>query len=192
MARPKEFEKEDVLDRAIQVFICKGFEATSIQDLVDAMGVGRSSIYDTFGDKEALFLEALDRYDELWYADLKARLTAEGSRIESIRKNFARIVDEGTKSNDPGCLMVNSTVERALSDVRCRQRSDRNFQRAVEAYHMALLEAEAAGEMAKGQDLLALARFLVTMAKGLRVVAKATKDRATLEAVAATAMAKLT
>jgi len=191
VARPKEFEKEDVLDRAIQVFICKGFEATSIQDLVDAMGVGRSSIYDTFGDKEALFLEALDRYDELWVADLNARLKAHGSRVESIKRNFARIVDEGTKGNDPGCLMVNSTVERALSDARCRERSDRNFQRAVSAYFTALTEAEAAGEITKGQDLEALARFLVTVAKGLRVVAKATKDRRTLEDVAATAMAKL-
>ena len=79
MARPKEFERDVVLDRAMQVFWSSGYEATSIQHLVDRMGIQRGSLYATFGDKRALFFAAIDHYDRVVTAKLLAVLEEPGS-----------------------------------------------------------------------------------------------------------------
>ena len=93
MARPKAFDEEVVLDRAVEVFWAKGYEATSIQDLVDAMGIQRGSLYATFGGKHQLFLTALDRYGEVVVKKLLAILESKPSALESIEQFFAQLVE---------------------------------------------------------------------------------------------------
>ncbi len=88
MARPREFERDVVLDRAMQVFWSRGYEATSIQHLVDRMGIQRGSLYDTFGDKRALFFAAINRYDRVVTAKLVAVLEEPGSGKDAIRRLF--------------------------------------------------------------------------------------------------------
>ena len=78
MARHKAFNREEVLDRAIEVFWAHGYEATSIQELVDSMGINRGSLYDTFGDKHRLFLEALDRYEQAFHTNSEKRMHRKG------------------------------------------------------------------------------------------------------------------
>ena len=180
-----------MLNAATRVFIEKGYEATSIQDLIDAMGINRASLYDTFGDKEALFLEVLDRYDNWAYADLEKCLASCPSKLDGLRAWFSRVVEQGTNRRHPGCLMVNSTIERALRDEDCAARAARNFRRSEEAYYGALIEAQRLGEIDQDRNLRAMARFLAGTIRGIRVAAKATGDYQTLKDIADIALSHL-
>lgn len=191
MGRPRQFNKEEVLTAATRVFVEKGFEATSIQDLIDAMGINRASLYDTFGDKETLFLEVLDRYDDAAYGDLAQCLNAYSSKLDGVRAWFYHVVEQGSNRKDPGCLMLNSTVERAMRDEDCAARASRNFRRSEEAYYNALVEAKNKGEIAAERDLRVLARFLAGSIRGIRVSAKATGDYQTLKDIADIALSVL-
>ena len=191
MGRPRQFDKEGVLNAATRVFVEKGFEATSIQDLIDAMGINRASLYDTFGDKETLFLAVLDRYDDATYGDLAECLNSYKSRLDGIRAWFFHVVEQGSNRQDPGCLMLNSTVERAMRDEDCAARASRNFRRSEEAYFQALVEAQSNGEIRPDRNLRALARFLAGAIRGIRVSAKATGDYQTLKDIADIALSNL-
>jgi len=180
-----------VLNAATRVFIENGYEATSIQHLVDAMHINRASLYDTFGDKETLFLKVLDRYDDWTFAELQECLDGHASKLDGLRAWFYRVVDQGSIRRDPGCLMVNSTVERALRDQDCAARSARNFRRSEEAYYNTLVEAQRLGEIGEHRNLRALARFLAGTIRGIRVSAKATGDYQTLKDIADIALSNL-
>jgi TetR/AcrR family transcriptional repressor of nem operon len=194
MARPKEFEPMAVLDAAIELFRRQGYEATSIQDLVDAMGIHRGSLYDTFGDKHDLYLAALDRYDQRKYEETCALLGAPGSKIAAFHRLFANIIDQTVAygGNTFGCLITNSSVERAPLDPSSAERAARNFTRTEALYIETLTEARAEGEIvAADEELRALARFLISSAKGLRVTAKAECRQETLEDIARVALSVL-
>ena len=114
MARPREFDRTQVLDQAIDVFWQRGYEGTSIQDLVDRMGIHRGSLYCAFGDKHGLFLAALDRYEEVFHSKILDRLAAgrlgEGAR-QAIRQVFDDVVRScASQAGRKGCLMTNSAV----------------------------------------------------------------------------------
>jgi len=151
LGRHRQFDKSEVLEKATQVFIEKGFEATSIQDLIDAMGINRASLYDTFVDKETLFLEVLDRYDNLMYEEFATLIDANPIKLEALQEWFYRVVEQGSNRRHPGCLMVNSTIERALRDEDCKARAVRNFRRSEEVYFNALTKAAANGEIEPGR-----------------------------------------
>jgi len=180
-----------VLNAATRVFVENGYEATSIQDLVDAMGINRASLYDTFGDKEKLFLEVLDRYDNWNYGELETCINDHASKLDGIRAWFYRVVDQGSNRRHPGCLMVNSSVERALRDEDCAARAARNFLRSEEAYYNALVDAQKLGEIGEDRNLRALSRFLAGTIRGIRVSAKATSDYQTLKDIADIALNNL-
>ncbi|MDF2694591.1 MAG: Transcriptional regulatory protein [Labilithrix sp.] len=110
MARQKEFDRDDALGRALQVFWDKGYEATSTDDLLKAMGIGRQSMYDTFGDKHRLFIEALERYNAESSAALAERLSAGESPLTALESALFAIADESAASRARGCMGVNATA----------------------------------------------------------------------------------
>jgi TetR/AcrR family transcriptional repressor of nem operon len=194
MARPKEFDPDVALDAAIEVFRHKGYEATSVQDLVEAMEIHRASLYDTFGDKHDLYLAALDRYDRTKIAEYTAILAAPGSKIAAIRRQFENIVDSAIASGGItfGCLTTNSTMERAALDPKIAERAVRNFQQMEGLYLSTLQQARELGEIAgSDRELRAIARFLVSTAKGLRVSAKADCSRETFNDILCVAFSVL-
>src|SRR5882762_5197437 len=93
MARHKEFDRDEALHKAMEVFWSRGYKATSIQDLVKHMGINRQSLYDTFGDKHALYLLALDRYREIEVRKLFDLLERPGSVKKNLRQLFAAVVE---------------------------------------------------------------------------------------------------
>jgi TetR/AcrR family transcriptional repressor of nem operon len=106
MARPKEFDPDQALDRAVELFWRKGYEATSIQDLVEALGINRSSLYGTFGDKHALYLAAIDRYCEDVVAPRVAELDQAASPRAAIRQLFLSLPTRATRRRERrGCLL---------------------------------------------------------------------------------------
>jgi len=190
MPRTKEFEPRDALDAATELFWRRGYGATTMRDLLDAMCIGRGSFYDTFGDKHALFLAALDRFEEVrtaWVGEV-----LEGSGLDGVDEVFRRTVD-GLVEFEPrrGCLMANTAVELAPHDAEVAEKVSRYVRRTEAAFEDALNRAREAGEIPSGRDPEALARFLVSNLHGLRVLARAGADRRTLEDAARVALGAL-
>jgi TetR/AcrR family transcriptional repressor of nem operon len=177
MGRPKEFDRNQVLDKAMDVFQSRGFEATSITDLVEAMGINRFTIYETFSDKHKLFLESLDNYQKKRREYMAEVFSEPGPRIAIIRKYFEDIVDNAMTGEPSGCLMVNSAIELARDDAETAQRAAYHFAQLEEMFFQALVDAKESGEIRTDKDLRALARFLLNNARGLRVVTNYTRDR---------------
>jgi TetR/AcrR family transcriptional repressor of nem operon len=182
MARPREFEHDVVLDRAMRIFWSRGYEATSVQDLVDHMGIQRGSLYATFGDKRTLFFAAIDRYDRVVTAKLLAALDEPASGLEAIRQFFRLKIEWALAANRPrGCLVTNSTTELASRDRKAANQLGAVLTKIEAAFQRAVVRAQQAGEIDPGRDPRALARFLTSSAQGLSVMAKTFPERTVLE-----------
>ncbi|EYF07228.1 TetR/AcrR family transcriptional regulator [Chondromyces apiculatus] len=171
MARTKEFDREQALDRAMHVFWTKGYEATSLGDLLGAMGIARQSLYDTFGDKHALFLEALKRYSEQGVGAVHSCLDTAPSVRRAIRDMFEAIVDQSEGDKRRGCLGVSASVELAPHDPEVARFLVARQRGLEETFYRALERARTQGEIAASKDTRALARFLTSALIGLRVSA---------------------
>lgn len=184
MARHKEFDQDEALQRAMEVFWARGFEATSMQNLVEHMGINRQSLYDTFGDKHALFLKALDRYHEVETRKLVEFIEQPGSVKKAFRQLFSAVIEGSfTNGQQRGCLMNNSMSELAA---RCKATAEKtvgNMRSIEDAFYRALLRGKKEGELKHVRDPRAMARFLYNNFQGLVLTAKATHDRNTLEDV---------
>lgn len=185
MARPREFDIDDALERAMQVFWAKGFEATSLDDLCEATGLGRSSLYAAFGDKQTLYLMALDRYEEAAVTRIGAAIAAADSVKQGIADFIGRIVDTIVAGpGRSGCFIGNCAAELARGDGAAAARVRRSLERIESTFRAALARARARGELPASADLDALARFITAGIQGLRLVGKANPNRAALEDIA--------
>lgn len=192
MARTREFDPGEALDRAAELFRRGGYEGTSMQELVDGLGLSRSSIYETFGDKQTLYLAALDRYRARSAGELCAALAEGASPRAAIARVFASILDDVACDDcRRGCLMANATAERAGSDPQTACRALESLEAMEAAFRSAVERGQAVGEIGRERGAAALARFLATTVYGLRVTAKADPSRQALEAVVETALSVL-
>ena len=192
MVRPRSFDQNVVLDRAIDVFSRQGFEATTIQALEIEMGLGRGSLYAAFGDKHGLFLATLDRYNESRTAEYLKLLDAEPSGLLAVHQFLARVVEETAACGGrKACLITIATMGIAAYDGDTSDRVLSNWAMTEEALERALERAKSDGEISSKQSSLTLARFLVNTVQGIKVRARVTPDRATLSEIAETALACL-
>lgn len=184
MARHKEFDRDEALQRAMEVFWSRGYEAASVGELVKHMGINRQSLYDTFGDKHSLYLQALDRYREVEGQKMYGVLERPGPVKRALRELFQGVVEDALGEGERrGCMVGNAMSELAG---RCRATAEKTcggMAAAEEAFHRALLRAKRQGEIEGRRDLRAVARFLYGSLQGLQLMAKATRDRKTLEDV---------
>jgi TetR/AcrR family transcriptional regulator, transcriptional repressor for nem operon len=189
VARTKAFDKEVALERAMYAFWKCGYEATSMQDLVDAMGINRQSLYDTFGDKHELYLEALEHYRCGEAQSFLAPLREQKPLRQRLEKMFDLIIEESVSDPDrKGCLIANATLELASQDKVVYNFVERNFQNSVKNFETLLSVAKAKGELSAEKNVKALAVFIVNTIGGLRVTAKASPDRAMLRSVVKTTL----
>ena len=184
MARHKEFDQDEALRKAMEVFWTRGYQATSMQNLVEHMGINRQSLYDTFGDKHSLFLKALDRYHEFETRKLLEFIDRPGSVKKAFRQLFAAVI-EGMFTNDQqrGCMMNNSMSELGARCQATAEKTIQNMRSIEDAFYRALLRGKKEGELKLVRDPRAMARFLFNNFQGLVLTAKATQDRKTLEDV---------
>jgi len=169
MARPKEFDVDTAVEAAIAVFREHGFEGTSAQMLVDAMGIGRQSLYDTFGDKWGVYRAAVQRYSQDEVRTHIAMLASRERAMEGIRAMFDRVICEASQA----CLGLSATVEFGCSRpelVKLREASSATLARAIKD---TLANAQAQGEVAAELDLGHLATFLITTISSIRLAARA-------------------
>src|ERR1700676_296376 len=184
MARPKEFDLERALHRAISAFSQKGFAATSTDELMRAMEVGRQSMYDTFGDKRALFLKALEVYVSENVRAINVELQAPGSPLAAIRSALVHFSERKDLSSLDGCMGINAICEFGIrdEDVTRITRSAARIQRP--ALMDALRRAQMEGELDAQTDLESLADFFESTLAGIRIAAKAGKTRPALKRIA--------
>ena len=182
MARPREFDADVALERAMQAFWAKGFKATSLDDLCEATGLSRSSLYAAFGGKRALLHQSLERYEEQGIARIAAVL----ARPVPVRVAIASFITGLIESivagpGRRGCFIGNCAAELARQDQATAARVRRSLERIEATFRDALIRAQARGEIAASADIGVMARFLVSGIQGLRLVGKAKPDRAALE-----------
>jgi TetR/AcrR family transcriptional repressor of nem operon len=184
MARHKEFDSDEALHKAMEIFWSRGYEAASIQDLVKHMGINRQSLYDTFGDKHALYLQALDRYREVEGRKLFDLLERPGSVKKTLRLLFEGVIEKALCDRQRrGCFMGNAVSELAGRCKETAARTGSNMTTTEAAFYRTLLRGKNEGELTHVRDLRAVARFLYSSMQGLVLTAKATQDRKTLEDV---------
>lgn len=189
--RPRAFDRETALAQATRLFWSKGFEATSIADLTEAMGIGSPSLYAAFGSKEALYGEALEHYqqgyDGLVWDRFRAAETARGA-VSAYLFDSASSLSGGRGDNPLGCMVTLSSVGCSdYPELGERMRSARavSFERLQER----LGRAVADGELPSALDIGALARFVQTVQSGMSILARDGASRAELEDAARIAMA---
>ncbi|MFJ2769703.1 TetR/AcrR family transcriptional regulator [Streptomyces sp. NPDC087300] len=180
MARTKEFDPDAALQSALQLFWRRGYEATSMADLVEELGIGRASIYATFGNKHDLYLKALERYGENQDPVLLGELSAPGPALPAVRAVVRRFGAESTSDKDrlTGCFITNTAAELAPHDAAAARCVERSWERIETLLHSALVRAQAQGELPRDRDPRTLARMLLVLMQGLRVVGKASEDPA--------------
>lgn len=182
MARPQEFEASKALRSAMRVFWSKGYEAASLNDILTATGLSKSSLYATFGGKRELFLAAFAAYRRERLLRLESALNngqpARQAIEEFFRQSVARVK---VPEHAYGCMTVNEAVELAPHDVDIQQLVSQDFQAVEEAFAGAILRGQADGSIASDKDAHQLARFLVVSLHGLKVMARARSERALLD-----------
>ena len=193
MARTKEFDPDAALQAALELFWRRGYEATSMSDLVEHLGIGRASIYATFGSKHELYLRALDRYDRAGLPPIVRELSQPGPALPAVRAVVRRYAteaaDEQLRRN--GCMVTNAAAELAPHDPAAARHVERNWDQLETVLHSALIRAQAQGELPADRNPLTLARMLLVLLQGLRVVGKASADPARVRDAAEQALALL-
>lgn len=169
--RPREFDRDEALEKAMQLFWSGGYEATGMASLCREMELGSQSVYNCFGDKESLFADALERYGRTRLQPIVERLRAPGSALE----NIGAVLDmwsEAAMSQSKGCLMANSIAEIGMREPRLSKALGRMLGRMEDAFYEALQRAADVGELPSNRDPRTLARFITTLGQGLATVVK--------------------
>ena len=180
MSRAKQYDRDDLLDRAIELFRLQGFNGTSTAELTDELGVNRKSMYAEFGSKQGLFEAALERYSTNHLSRVLAPIEAADAGAREIRQAFDGYAGaaEGWALGR-GCLLCNTAVERGALDPGSGRYVEAYLARIKRAFHNALANAQRAGEVAANADLDELADFLtvslIGVAASLRAKAPASQ-----------------
>jgi TetR/AcrR family transcriptional repressor of nem operon len=178
--RPREFDKDRTLERALELFWSRGYGATSIQDLVDALGVERGSLYGAFGDKRRFYLEAVRLYWEVYERHLTAALDTSPllPALREILSHPVRLDELVSDAGVPqGCLVGNTTAELVPQDSDATDVVTRSYRRFTDIVADALRRAQAAGEVTDGARPEAQAQMLLYLVQGLSLVSRAGLDR---------------
>jgi len=192
MARNKEFDEEELLEKAVNIFWRKGYNATSAQDLVDELKINRSSLYNTYKDKKTLFQKSLKKYQEQQTAAVITMLAKADDPEKAIKKVFAALVKESKEDTSAkGCFMVNTAVELAGQDPEIGALVHANNKSVEDAFTTAIEKGQQMGQFSTKNTARAYARFLFGNINALRVIARSGADKKALNDVADIALASL-
>ncbi|BDU74325.1 TetR/AcrR family transcriptional regulator [Mesoterricola silvestris] len=183
MARTKAFDRDEALQGALDTFRVKGFEATSIQELVAGMGINRQSIYDTFGDKEALYHAALERYLELNRASMATLLEGPEPLRRALATLFGWAIDHLVAKGGLPCFLAQAALERGADSPASAVCVKAAFGENLRRMETRLRRAQAEGELGPHHDPAALARMFQNTLHGLQVTFRSGASREDLEAI---------
>lgn len=181
MSGAKQFDPQEALDKATELFRRKGFAATSMQDIVDELGVGRGSLYQTFGNKQALYIAALNNYKLQRYQRFHELFGDAPSAKEGIRKILSYLV---TGLGRNGCLVSNTILERAIHDPESEAEATHAVEHNIEMLTMLLQQAQEEGDFPTERDPKRTARYLQTGMQGLNLMVIINPDQEQLQFIA--------
>jgi TetR/AcrR family transcriptional repressor of nem operon len=191
MARPREFDEETVLDAAVQCFWARGYESTSVKDLMEGTGLTAASLYNAYGDKRAMFRTALDRYIENSIGVRIRRSEALPPR-DAIRSFFDDILRRSLNDRErKGCMVVNSALEMAPHDPEFRETIGETLERIESFFRACVEKGQADGTITSSRPAVGLAQHLLAALMGVRVLARVGPERALLNGAVGTALSFL-
>jgi AcrR family transcriptional regulator len=191
VARPKEFDRATALKAAITVFTDHGYEGTSTDALIEAMGISRQSMYDTFGDKRRLYLDALQQYNADSAADVIANLNTASSPLKGLEAALIAFASRPAQQFRLGCMGIASICEFGRADADVALLNDSAGRTLLSAFKRRLAEAKAAGEVASNLDVHIAAEFLQATLAGIKVAARGGTAAETLKDIARLALRSL-
>lgn len=172
MGRQFEFNRDETLTKAMEVFWQKGYKATSMKDLIEEMGIQPGSIYNTFGDKHSLFIKSIKHYGQVVTSNALKILNAPGSPSENIKKFFYEMVNRPAGKKSMGCLIVNTVVELAPHDKEAAEVVNGVLKSIENAFFKCLKKAQDLGEVSSDANISALASYYSSSTHGLLVTCK--------------------
>ena len=186
----KQFDVDEALTGAMQVFWAQGYSATSTQDLLDRMGINRGSLYDTFGSKRELFLSALDHYEKTYQRQKIAQAGAGRAPRETIHALFSGLAAEAlTGEGRSGCLLVNTALELAPHDAEIAEIVRAAMHGIEEFFFTTVEQGQSSGDIPDHVNAADAARALLALLIGLRVLARSLPDKAVLDSIVVQASA---
>jgi TetR/AcrR family transcriptional repressor of nem operon len=191
MARPREFDEAIALDAAVRCFWARGYEAVSVRDLAENMGIAGASLYNAFGDKRGLYRRALDHYVKNSFGDRVNRFEQLAPR-EALRAFFKEIVERSL--SDPqrkGCMLVNSALELAPHDPEFQKVVAEVLVRVENFFHDCVVAGQRTATITTSLPAKSLAGLLLSVLLGIRVLARCRPERQLLEGAARSALALL-
>jgi TetR/AcrR family transcriptional repressor of nem operon len=190
--RKKKFDEDAVLERAVNLFWRKGYHATTAQDMVDELGISRSSLYDTYVDKRTIFIKSLKRYEEITTDTLIDMLGKAKNPERAIHRIFRDIIQQSLADNfSKGCLMVNTSVELANNDQEIAGIIHHNNRRAEAALTRMIKKGQEEGLFSKREKAIAFAHFIFGTRRTLQLVARLGADKKTMEDIAKISLSAL-
>ena len=192
MPKVELFDKNEVLDKALALFWQKGYNGTSIRDLEQATGLGKSSIYNSFGDKEALFFETLKHYLDTDRVSTSGSLINAASPLKAIHALFENVYQCSINNKEnKGCIMINCTTELAANHAKAREFVTDNKNTMLHLLKDLILKAQKQGEISKSKDAGELALYLFSSLQGYRVTSILVKNKKELRAILDTTLNSL-
>ena len=191
MARPKAFNEDEALAAAMEVFWRTGYERASLDVLLQAMGISKQSLYDTFGDKRALYLKALAHYREQTLTSMRAMFASARKARDGFSRLLLGLSAESDEQHARGCLLLSANLERETGDAVIAQFLRENQSAVEQIFAQAIAEGQTSGELSKALNPEALARFFAVTIQGMRAMARLKSDRRALRQVAKVALAAL-
>ncbi len=191
MARPTEFDRDQTLEAAMKLFWCQGYVATSLSQLLETMGIGRSSFYAAFGDKRSLFIEVLELFSERTRQMLVDDWEETGS-LDAIQRFFYTTLLEVPRARaGRGCMMVNTILELADVDPELSVLAERKLAGVESVFEHCFEQAQQTGNYTRDRSARDLAAHVMVMNQGLRVASRKRVSRSELKRHVDTALSLL-
>ena len=191
MARPREFDRDAAVERAMSVFWRKGYAATSTDDLLRAMKIGRQSMYDTFGDKRRLYLDALQQYNADSVSDIIRSLNRPSSPLKGLEAALISFAARPAPQAKFGCMGISSICEFGRSDPEVVLLNEAASRTLGSAFERRVAEAKVEGEVAPDLDVRAAAEFMQATLMGIKIAARGGASAETLKGIARLALRSL-
>lgn len=184
MPRNKEFEREEVLEKALEVFWQYGYNGTSFQALTEGMCISRQSIYDTYGDKRTLFLESLRHYVDK-NIEQRAALFNQQKPVREILKEFCKapLAEIKKETTQKGCFLTNASLEMIPHDPEVKEIADKNIKALTKDLQVLIARGIKSGEIKTEHSAEVLAYYMVNTVNGLNTLGKTITDKKKLQAI---------
>lgn len=167
--RPKDFDEVTVLDKAIDLFWKKGYEATNLEELLRTMGIGKGSMYHNFGNKREVFKLALNRFNQNFVASLEADISRSKDPVAFIRDFFRGIPRQSAEEHKKGCFLGNTVAELACIDPGLEKLAIEHLERIEQIFYKYIKEGQHSGKVKSKTDARVLALHLINLWNGINI-----------------------